>query len=111
MGIGMMLGERRSGAVGGRSAQRSTPCSPRQTPACTWCRHSLPPRPAPHLHPPPHTHTCTHKRIHTLGAGVFVTTGYVASHIAGPGVIISYIAAGISAALSSFVYAEVRSMC
>ncbi|GBF96644.1 cationic amino acid transporter [Raphidocelis subcapitata] len=41
-----------------------------------------------------------------LGAGVFVTTGYVAANIAGPAVIISYIVAGISAMLSSFCYAE-----
>jgi amino acid transporter len=41
------------------------------------------------------------------GAGVFVTTGYVAAHVAGPGVILSYIAAGISALLSSFCYSEV----
>lgn len=80
---------------------------PRHAPgAATACRRAQHPTSTPR-----HTHTCTHKRIHTLGAGVFVTTGYVASHIAGPGVIISYIAAGISAALSSFVYAEVRSMC
>ena len=37
---------------------------------------------------------------------MFVTTGYVASSIAGPGVIVSYLAAGVSALLSSFVYSE-----
>lgn len=41
-----------------------------------------------------------------LGAGVFVTTGYVTANLAGPGVIISYIVAGICAMLSSFCYAE-----
>ncbi|KAI8474786.1 MAG: cationic amino acid transporter [Monoraphidium minutum] len=41
-----------------------------------------------------------------LGAGVFVTTGYVTANKAGPGVIISYIVAGICAMLSSFCYAE-----
>jgi amino acid permease len=41
-----------------------------------------------------------------LGAGVFVTTGYVAADVAGPGVIISYLVAGVSAILSSFCYAE-----
>jgi hypothetical protein len=38
---------------------------------------------------------------------VFVTTGYVTAHVAGPGVILAYIAAGVSALLSSFCYSEV----
>jgi APA family basic amino acid/polyamine antiporter len=41
-----------------------------------------------------------------LGAGVFVTTGYVAATMAGPAVILSYAVAGISALLSSLCYAE-----
>ncbi len=35
-----------------------------------------------------------------------MTTGYVASSIAGPAVVLSYVVAGISALLSSFCYAE-----
>lgn len=41
-----------------------------------------------------------------LGAGVFVTTGFVASTLAGPAVVISYAVAGLSALLSSLCYAE-----
>lgn len=41
-----------------------------------------------------------------LGAGVFVTTGYVAAEYAGPSVILSYIIAGLSALLSGLCYAE-----
>ncbi|WIA31201.1 hypothetical protein OEZ86_001201 [Tetradesmus obliquus] len=41
-----------------------------------------------------------------LGAGVFVTTGFVASTMAGPAVILSYAVAGISALLSSLCYSE-----
>lgn len=41
-----------------------------------------------------------------LGAGVFVTTGYVAATLAGPAVILSYAVAGLSALLSSLCYAE-----
>lgn len=41
-----------------------------------------------------------------LGAGVFVTTGTVAVENAGPAVIVAYIVAGVSAFLSSFIYAE-----
>jgi hypothetical protein len=39
------------------------------------------------------------------GAGVFVTTGFVAVTLAGPAVILSYAAAGLSALLSSLCYA------
>ncbi|XP_020574007.1 cationic amino acid transporter 6, chloroplastic-like isoform X2 [Phalaenopsis equestris] len=41
-----------------------------------------------------------------LGAGVFVTTGQVASKLSGPAVCISYIIAGICAFLSSLCYTE-----
>lgn len=42
------------------------------------------------------------------GAGVFVTTGQVAVHTAGPAVVVSYLVAGVSALLSSLCYAEFR---
>ena len=54
----------------------------------------------------PHTTTTRPPNPNTTGAGVFVTTGYVAASVAGPGVIVSYVAAGVSALLSSFVYSE-----
>ncbi|XAR70549.1 hypothetical protein NMG60_11027440 [Bertholletia excelsa] len=41
-----------------------------------------------------------------LGVGVFVTTGFVARHISGPSVFISYIIAGVAALLSSLCYTE-----
>jgi hypothetical protein len=39
------------------------------------------------------------------GAGVFVTTGFVAITLSGPAVILSYAIAGVSALLSSLCYA------
>ena len=41
-----------------------------------------------------------------IGAGVFVSTGEAAAEMAGPGVIISFIVAGLSATLSALVYSE-----
>lgn len=41
-----------------------------------------------------------------LGAGVFVTTGMVASENSGPAVVLSYVVAGVSALLSAFCYTE-----
>ncbi len=43
---------------------------------------------------------------HMVGAGIFVLTGTVAKDIAGPGVVLSYLFAGVSALLSSLCYAE-----
>eukprot|EP01018_Ginkgo_biloba_P012117 Gb_10486 [translate_table: standard] len=41
-----------------------------------------------------------------VGAGIFVTTGSAARHYAGPGVMVSYAIAGLSALLSAFCYTE-----
>ena len=41
-----------------------------------------------------------------LGVGVFVTTGPVARDKSGPGVLVSYVIAGISALFSSLCYTE-----
>jgi len=41
-----------------------------------------------------------------LGAGVFVSTGSIAAGYTGPSIIIAFAIAGLSAFLSSFVYAE-----
>src|SRR5271165_4025815 len=45
-----------------------------------------------------------------IGAGIFVITGRVASNDAGPGVLVSYIVAGIACTLAAFCYAEFASM-
>lgn len=45
-----------------------------------------------------------------VGAGVFVTTGEAAAQFAGPGVVFSFILAGIAAALTAVCYAEMAAM-
>jgi APA family basic amino acid/polyamine antiporter len=45
-----------------------------------------------------------------IGAGIFVMTGRVAAHNAGPAVLISYAVAGFGCALAAFCYAEFASM-
>src|SRR4051812_556078 len=41
-----------------------------------------------------------------IGSGIFVTTGEVAARHAGPGVILSYVVAGLACALAALCYAE-----
>src|ERR1700754_665128 len=45
-----------------------------------------------------------------IGVGVFVLTGVVAATHAGPGVVLSFIAAGIASAAAALCYAEFSSM-
>jgi APA family basic amino acid/polyamine antiporter len=45
-----------------------------------------------------------------VGAGIFVTTGEAAAKFAGPGVVISFVLAGIVAALTAVCYAELAAM-
>lgn len=45
-----------------------------------------------------------------IGAGIFVLTGVAAAKFAGPGIILSFVAAGIACALVAFAYAELASM-
>jgi len=45
-----------------------------------------------------------------VGAGVFVTTGEAAARYAGPAVVISFVLAGLVAALTAVCYAEMASM-
>ncbi|MED6169791.1 Carnitine O-acetyltransferase mitochondrial [Stylosanthes scabra] len=47
----------------------------------------------------------------TIGAGVYVLVGTVAREEAGPALTISFLLAGIAAALSAFCYAELASRC
>ncbi|URD94361.1 hypothetical protein MUK42_29455 [Musa troglodytarum] len=47
----------------------------------------------------------------TIGAGVYVLVGTVAREHAGPALSISFLIAGIAAALSAFCYAELASRC
>ncbi|KAJ3685905.1 hypothetical protein LUZ61_015069 [Rhynchospora tenuis] len=47
----------------------------------------------------------------TIGAGVYVLVGTVAKEHAGPALTISFLIAGIAAALSAFCYAELASRC
>jgi amino acid transporter len=45
-----------------------------------------------------------------IGAGIFVITGRVAANDAGPGILLSFVVAGIACALAAFCYAEFASM-
>ena len=45
-----------------------------------------------------------------VGAGIFVTTGTAASQYAGPAVIISFVIAGVAAAVTALCYAELAAM-
>jgi amino acid transporter len=45
-----------------------------------------------------------------IGAGIFVITGRVAATDAGPGILLSFVVAGIACALAAFCYAEFASM-
>jgi basic amino acid/polyamine antiporter, APA family len=45
-----------------------------------------------------------------VGAGIFVTTGEAAAQFAGPGVVISFVLAGIAAGLTAVCYAELAAM-
>ncbi|KAF7044544.1 hypothetical protein CFC21_053759 [Triticum aestivum] len=47
----------------------------------------------------------------TIGAGVYVLVGTVAREHAGPALAVSFLIAGIAAALSAFCYAELASRC
>lgn len=47
----------------------------------------------------------------TIGAGVYVLVGAVAREHAGPALPISFLIAGLAAALSAFCYAELASRC
>ncbi|MEW6458933.1 MAG: amino acid permease, partial [Bacillota bacterium] len=44
-----------------------------------------------------------------IGTGIFVMTGVAASQFAGPGLVLSFILAGIAAGLAALVYAELAS--
>ncbi|CAI0384868.1 unnamed protein product [Linum tenue] len=47
----------------------------------------------------------------TIGAGVYVLVGTVAREQAGPALTVSFLIAGVAAALSAFCYAELASRC
>lgn len=47
----------------------------------------------------------------TIGAGVYILVGTVAREHSGPALAISFLIAGIAAALSAFCYAELSSRC
>lgn len=47
----------------------------------------------------------------TIGAGVYILVGTVAREHSGPALTISFLIAGIAAALSAFCYAELASRC
>ncbi len=45
-----------------------------------------------------------------IGTGIFVLTGVAAANIAGPGILVSFVLAGLACAMVSFAYAEQASM-
>src|SRR3954453_7931557 len=45
-----------------------------------------------------------------IGAGIFVITGQAAAQFAGPGIVISFVLAGIACAFAGLCYAEFASM-
>lgn len=45
-----------------------------------------------------------------IGAGIFVMTGEVAANHAGPGILLSFVVAGVACALAAFCYAEFAAM-
>jgi APA family basic amino acid/polyamine antiporter len=45
-----------------------------------------------------------------IGAGIFVLTGQAAAQFAGPGIVISFVLAGLACAFAGFCYAEMASM-
>src|SRR5215472_17352688 len=45
-----------------------------------------------------------------IGAGIFVITGQAAAQFAGPGIVISFVLAGIACALAGLCYSEFASM-
>ncbi len=45
-----------------------------------------------------------------IGAGIFVLTGHAAAELAGPGIVLSFILAGIACALAGLCYAELSAM-
>uniref|UniRef100_A0A6N2KQM1 Amino acid permease/ SLC12A domain-containing protein n=1 Tax=Salix viminalis TaxID=40686 RepID=A0A6N2KQM1_SALVM len=47
----------------------------------------------------------------TIGAGVYILVGTVAREHSGPALFMSFLVAGIAAALSAFCYAELASRC
>jgi amino acid transporter len=47
----------------------------------------------------------------TIGAGVYVLVGTVAREHSGPALTLSFLIAGVAAALSAFCYAELASRC
>ena len=47
----------------------------------------------------------------TIGAGIYILVGTVAREHSGPALFISFLIAGIAAALSAFCYAELASRC
>lgn len=45
-----------------------------------------------------------------IGTGIFVPTGVVAANMVGPGILLSFVLAGLACACVSFAYAELSSM-